>query len=236
MANRILRDWTDSDKMSSLSVHAERFFTRLIMKVDDYGCFYADTRLLKANLFPLLLDTIREADITRWIAECKTAGLIVLYEVNKKCYVQINDFRQRLDKARHKYPLPSDNDSVEIVIDIPAETETNPKPKPKKNPETEKVFVRENVSLLPSEIEKLKEKFSEEEIGWMYDKLSNYKLSKGEVYKSDYGAINSWVKDALNKEKSFAKKENNGTESKFSQNAAVVNNILSGLDFKPDSD
>lgn len=124
MANRILRDWTDSDKINSLSIGAERFFTRLIMKVDDYGVFYADTRLLKANLFPMLLDSIREAEITRWIAECEKAGIVVLYEHSGKRYIQIVDFKQRLDRARSKYPLPSANEARVIANDSRAETET----------------------------------------------------------------------------------------------------------------
>ena len=121
MPNRMLRDWTDSDKINVLSVHSERFFTRLIMKVDDYGCFYANTRLLKANLFPLLLDTIREADLIRWMAECQKAGLIVLYENTGKKYIQIKDFKQRLDRAKSKFPLPSENELQEIVNEIPPE-------------------------------------------------------------------------------------------------------------------
>jgi hypothetical protein len=120
----MLRDWTDSEKMLQVSVHAERFFIRLIMKVDDYGCFHANTSLLKANLFPLLLDVIREADISRWTTECHKAGLIVLYEAEGKKYLQINDFKQRLDRAKNKYPLPPSNDSREIVNDFPAEIET----------------------------------------------------------------------------------------------------------------
>lgn len=130
MANRILRDWTDSEKINSISVHAERFFVRLIMKVDDYGCFYADTRLLKANLFPLLLDSIREADITRWMAECQKAGLIVIYEVKSKVYVQILDFKQRLDRAKSKYPMPpAATDSVVIDNEFRPESESEKKPK-----------------------------------------------------------------------------------------------------------
>lgn len=211
MANRILRDWTDSEKINSLSVQAERFFVRLIMKVDDYGCFPSDTRLLKANLFPLLLDTVREADISRWIAECKKAGLIVLYEANGKGYMQINEFRQRLDRAKHKYPLPSANESVAIVTDFPPETESETKQNPKLESES-KHFVRENVSLFFSELEKLKTEFSQQELDWMLDLLSNYKLSSGRKYKSDYGAIRTWVIKRLEeeKEKNSAKKEKDG--------------------------
>lgn len=129
MPIRMLRDWTDSEKVNNLTVQAERFFTRLIMKVDDYGCFYADTRLLKANLFPLLLDSVREADISRWTAECRKAGLIVLYESANKKYLQIIDFKQRLDKAKAKYPLPTSTDSLTENIEFPSEIETERKPK-----------------------------------------------------------------------------------------------------------
>src|SRR6266567_4484867 len=104
MPNRMLRDWTDSQKVKKITVYAERFFVRLIMKVDDYGCFHADTSLLKANLFPYLLDSVREADLLRWMAECQKAGLIVLYESDSKKYLQILEFRQRLDRARSKFP------------------------------------------------------------------------------------------------------------------------------------
>lgn len=41
MPNRILRDCTDSEKINKLSVHAERFFYRLIMKVDSVDLFIA---------------------------------------------------------------------------------------------------------------------------------------------------------------------------------------------------
>lgn len=121
MPNRMLRDWTGSDKINNISVHAERFLIRLIMKVDDYGCFYADSRLLKANLFPLILDNVRDADILRWMAECQKAGLIVVYENSGKRYVMIVDFKQRLDRAKSKYPLPNGNELPVIVNDIPPE-------------------------------------------------------------------------------------------------------------------
>lgn len=134
MPNRMLRDWTDSYKMNQLSVHAERFFIRLIMKADDYGCFYADTKRLKATLFPFLLDTIREADISRWITELinvtnekgEKSGLIILYESEGKKYLQIQEFKQRLDRARAKFPLPEKqdvNNSQELVNEIPPEVE-----------------------------------------------------------------------------------------------------------------
>lgn len=137
MPNRIIRDWTDSETMNKLSVHAERFFVRLIMKVDDYGRFYANVKLLKSNLFPLS-DDIRDADVTRWMTECHQAGLILVYEVNQKQYLQIENFKQRLRQAVQKYPPPDDGQLTDIrpPIDgvkrsrkeVEEETEKNPKP------------------------------------------------------------------------------------------------------------
>lgn len=134
MPNRMLRDWTASDKINSLSVHAERFFVRLIMKVDDFGCFHADHRLLKSFLFPLLVDGVREADISRWITECEKAGLIVLYEAETKRYLQILDFRQRLDRAKAKFPLPLKTKPLTSVNEIPPEVEVEVERKLKADP------------------------------------------------------------------------------------------------------
>jgi hypothetical protein len=105
MPNRILRDWTDSETVDMLSVNAERFFTRLIMKVDDFGRFTANVRMLKSVLFPLKTD-VRETDITRWLAECEKSGLIALYGVASKDYLQINNFKQALRQKVEKYPAP----------------------------------------------------------------------------------------------------------------------------------
>lgn len=105
MPNRILRDWTDSFLIDDLDVNAERFFVRLIMKVDDYGRFYSDTRLLKSNLFPLKTD-IRETDIARWLTACEKSGLITVYTIANKSYLQIKNFKQQLRQKTEKYPPP----------------------------------------------------------------------------------------------------------------------------------
>lgn len=115
MSNRLLRDWTDSEAVDTLSVHAERLFTRLIMKVDDYGRMPANTKLLKAALFPYKAAEIREAEIARWMAECHKAGLILLYEVGAKQYVQIQNFNQRLRQKTQKYPPPTDDGHVTVI-------------------------------------------------------------------------------------------------------------------------
>jgi len=110
MPNRILRDWTDSERVNQLSWQAESVFVRLIMKVDDYGRFTANSRLLKALLFPLK-DGLRDTDISRWIAECEKAGLIRVYTASDKDgrpkqFLEIGRFGQRSRAEKSKYPEP----------------------------------------------------------------------------------------------------------------------------------
>ena len=121
MPNRILRDWTNSDKIDQLSFQAEVFFTRLIMKADDYGCYWADEKRLRCNLFVLKIDKIREADITRWMAECQKAGLIALYESESKKYLQIVDFNQRKRIMSSQFPPRQSDDGHMTVIRPPEE-------------------------------------------------------------------------------------------------------------------
>jgi hypothetical protein len=112
MPNRILRDWTQSEKMASLSDKAERFFTRLIMKADDFGCYYGNVQLLKSALYPLNEITID--DFKTCMSECEKVDLIICYVIDYKQYVKINDFRQRLRKMNSRFPLPNDRASRTI--------------------------------------------------------------------------------------------------------------------------
>lgn len=56
------------------------------------------------------------------------------------------------------------------------------------------------VKLTESEYNKLLEKYGLEMTNKMIEKLLNAKVSKGYKYKSDYGAINGWVRDEIEKQ------------------------------------
>jgi hypothetical protein len=131
MPNRILRDWTDSEKMNNLTPQGERFFTRLIMKADDFGCFHANPKLLKAALFPLS-DDVKDIDLAKWLNDCAKAELLQVYKVAGKMYLQITDFGQRLRQSRAKFPQPQEADVLDsnsprlpaTSRDFPPESET----------------------------------------------------------------------------------------------------------------
>jgi hypothetical protein len=145
MPNRILRDYTNSEKVNKLSYEAEVFFVRLMMKADDYGRFYGNPKLLKSNLFPHRVDFIKDAQILKWKQECVELGLLNNYSSNEKEYVEIIDFRQRLRLMVSKFPIPPSNDGQmtvngqsndgvkrsrnEVEVEVETETEVETKSK-----------------------------------------------------------------------------------------------------------
>lgn len=122
MANRVLRDWTTSEKIDRLSPQAELFFVRLIMKADDHGCFHANPKLLKAALFPLR--EIQDKDITKWLSDCVKSGIVVLYDADGRKYLRIADFGQRLRNMVSKFPQP-DSEPRTVDSNKPPETKRN---------------------------------------------------------------------------------------------------------------
>lgn len=126
MPNRIIREGIlTSERIEQLSPQAELFYRRLMSVVDDFGRYDARPQMLRVSCFPLRVDRVREADITRWIAECATAGVIALYAVNRaggsrwiaasemagpavsgedKPYLVLQDFRQQVRAKDSKFP------------------------------------------------------------------------------------------------------------------------------------
>jgi len=106
MPNRILRETIlDSEKVNKLSPQAEVFYRRLMSVVDDFGRFDARPSVLKARCYPLKLDEVREADISRWTAECEKAGLIVFFNHDNKPYLWFPKLGEPRAKTS-KYPAP----------------------------------------------------------------------------------------------------------------------------------
>ena len=120
------------------------------------------------------------------------------------------------NKANAKRPL---NDSQAILSK--KEKELN------KNNNNNKNKIREHVFISQSELDKLNSEFLEHEVNWMLDKLNDYKASKGVQYKSDYHAINMWVKKAFEKEKKDFIKDNNT----FSTRMQIVQNTINNTDW-----
>ena len=111
MPSRLLREGIlDSTAVNELSFPAEVFYRRLMSVVDDYGRFDGRPAILRGRLFALKIDSVREADITRWIAECVKAGLLALYTVDAKPYILFTKLGSPRAKESKYPPPPSEPD------------------------------------------------------------------------------------------------------------------------------
>ena len=133
MANRIIRDWTNSENIEKLSFGAEVFFTRLIMKADDFGCYHGNPKLLLAHLFPL--KEISAKEIESFIKECSKVKLINIYFSEEKAYLEIINFGQRLRQMNRKFPVPTKENTQSAVI--PPSTVSSPRLEVEDEVETE---------------------------------------------------------------------------------------------------
>lgn len=110
MPNRIVREGIlSSERMATLAWPEEVFFRRLMSTVDDYGRGEANPQLLRSRCYPLQTDAVRVADITRWMAACQKAGLILVYEVSGKQYLELYKFQQQ-QRSPSKWPAPPEPD------------------------------------------------------------------------------------------------------------------------------
>lgn len=110
--NRILRDGINSSRaVNSLSEGANLFFRSLMSVVDDYGRYYADPALIRAECFPLRLEYWPEDRILAYLDETTKAfteegvALVTVYVIGRRRYLQINNFNQRIRSAS-KFPEP----------------------------------------------------------------------------------------------------------------------------------
>lgn len=107
MPNRILREGIlTSERVNALGWEAEVFYRRLMSVVDDFGRFSAHPSLLRASLYPLKLDTVRDANLERLLASVEHARLVRVYQVAGKRYLELLDFRQQARAKESKYPPP----------------------------------------------------------------------------------------------------------------------------------
>jgi hypothetical protein len=142
MPSRIIReDILTSSRIDELDPPAEVFYRRLLSKCDDHGLYDARPAILRASLFPLRIDRVREADCSRWMAACQKAGLIVLYSHDGRPYLQVLNTRWAA-RSEPKYPLPPSVNSctqvqtlVPVVVDVVVSESVVDKPaKPARSP------------------------------------------------------------------------------------------------------
>lgn len=148
MPNRILRDWTTSDRMNATTHEEEAFFTRLLMAVDDFGRYTADPRLLLARLYPLRAGKTDAKRVLSIRDACAQHGLIDLYMVDGREFLQICRWQNVPRAKSSKYPMKTHDAQHMHSACIADAQRLRPKPEPKPEPEplTETVLLRSRKS------------------------------------------------------------------------------------------
>ena len=117
MPNRILKESIcTSDSIDRLSWLEEVTFYRLIVNCDDYGRMDARPPILRARLFPL--KTLTDKQVQSAIESLRSAGMIDLYKVDGRSYLQIRQWarHQQIRSKKSKFPAPeSETKSDEII-------------------------------------------------------------------------------------------------------------------------
>lgn len=152
MPNRIIKESIcSSDSIDRLTWFEEVFFYRLIVNCDDYGRCDARARILNARLFPL--KTISDKDIAKALESLRAAGIVYLYIVDGKPYLQLRTWErhQVIRAKKSKYPSPEQMEASEMNVktseiicnqmhaDVSViQSNPNPNPKEKSSKELEK--------------------------------------------------------------------------------------------------
>lgn len=134
MPNRVIKDSIKrSAQIDSLTWFEEVVFCRMMVTVDDYGCYDGRTVVLKNDLFPTK-ETVTKKAVEDAISKLVSAGLLCEYTVNGMPYLFFPTWEkhQRIRNKHRKYPEPP-NDAANcwhMSADCQPESESNPNPKP----------------------------------------------------------------------------------------------------------
>lgn len=109
MPNRVVREGIlTSDRVDRIADEpaTEVFYRRLHSVADDYGRYFAHPSLLRAALYPLRLEKTSDAEVSRHVEACAVVGLIRLYRVDGKPFLELVGFNQRTRAMKSKFPAP----------------------------------------------------------------------------------------------------------------------------------
>ncbi len=97
----------DSELIDRLSSPAEVLFYRLIVTVDDFGRADARPSMIKAACFPIK-ESATAAKCAGLLEELASAGVINLYEVDGKPYLQMQKWDNAPRAKESRFPAPAD--------------------------------------------------------------------------------------------------------------------------------
>ena len=106
----------DSETIDRLSSAAEVLYYRLLVTVDDFGRYDARPAMLKAACFPIK-ESVTQKHIETLLNDLSKHGLVSVYTVDGKPYLQMQKWDNIPRAKESKYPTTTDKDvQVHTVV------------------------------------------------------------------------------------------------------------------------
>lgn len=106
----------DSETLDSLSPLAEVLFYRLLVSVDDFGRIDARPSYIKSVCFPVR-DSFTAKDAEKYLMELNEKGVISLYVVNSRRYLQMSKWANIPRSKESKCPQIAD-DCIQVYANV----------------------------------------------------------------------------------------------------------------------
>ena len=106
----------DSETIDQLSPLAEILFYRLLVTVDDFGRYDARPSLIKAQCFPVK-DSVTAKKCQELMAELAAAGLLLIYSVEGKEYMQLQRWDNKPRATESNFPAFTDT-CIQTYTDV----------------------------------------------------------------------------------------------------------------------
>jgi len=195
MPNRIIKESIcTSENLNQLSPEAENLFYRLIVKADDFGCYFGNVKIIKNTCYPLKSDAIKDKKMIEWLNELIKAELIFLYNgEDGKQYIKFTKWEKHQQKraTKPKFPLPKSDDSNcnQLQSNVPVFEISNSNRESRienAEPSAPKLTLSEfkNVKLTEEELKKLYERFGQEETDEAIEEFGSWMKANGKTKKT----------------------------------------------------
>jgi hypothetical protein len=106
----------DSETIDDLPPMAEILYYRLLVTVDDYGRYDGRPQMVKSACFPIK-DEITAKKAEALLVDLAKAGLVLLYEVAGKPYIQMLKWDNKPRAVVSNYPAPTDG-CMQVYADV----------------------------------------------------------------------------------------------------------------------
>jgi len=106
----------DSEAIDRLSHLAECLYYRLLVTVDDFGRYDARPSMIKSACYPVK-ESVTSAKCEALLKELAECGLILVYQVDGKPYLQVCKWDNAPRSKESKFPQPDDT-CIQVHTDV----------------------------------------------------------------------------------------------------------------------